>query len=65
MSADPHNSPGHQQQSPVSTSPSKTNSPSGITLNTTVQIIQVNKTVIIINMLGQGKQKFPFLCQTP
>ncbi|XP_029198094.2 nuclear factor 1 B-type-like isoform X3 [Acropora millepora] len=40
MSADPHNSPGHQQQSPVSTSPSKTNSPSGITLNTTVQIIQ-------------------------
>ena len=43
MSTDPRNSPGHQQQqSPVSTSPSKTNSPSGITLNTTVQIIHVS-----------------------
>lgn len=41
MNTDPRNSPGHQQQqSPVSTCPSKTNSPSGITLNTTVQIIQ-------------------------
>ena len=40
--ADPRNSPVHQQQqSPVSTSPSKTSPPSGITLNTTVQIIQV------------------------
>ncbi|XP_078354109.1 nuclear factor 1 C-type-like isoform X4 [Oculina patagonica] len=39
--ADPRNSPVHQQQqSPVSTSPSKTSPPSGITLNTTVQIIQ-------------------------
>lgn len=39
--ADPRNSPVHQQQqSPVSTTPSKTSPPSGITLNTTVQIIQ-------------------------
>lgn len=43
--ADPRNSPVHQQQqSPVSTTPSKTSPPSGITLNTTVQIIQVTKT---------------------
>ena len=40
--AEPRHSPVHQQQqSPVSTSPSKTSPPSGITLNTTVQIIQV------------------------
>lgn len=39
--AEPRHSPVHQQQqSPVSTSPSKTSPPSGITLNTTVQIIQ-------------------------
>ena len=44
MNADPRNSPGHQQQqSPVSTSPSKTSAPSGITLNTTVQIIQASE----------------------
>lgn len=43
MPTDPRNSPGHQQQqSPVSTSPNETSTPSGITLNTTVQIIQVN-----------------------
>ena len=50
MNADPRNSPGHQQQqSPVSTSPSKTSTPSGITLNTTVQIIQVkhNKNLVV------------------
>ena len=40
---DPRNSPGHQQQqSPVSTNANETSTPSGITLNTTVQIIQVN-----------------------
>lgn len=44
--ADPRNSPVHQQQqSPVSTTPSKTSPPSGITLNTTVQIIQVTGTM--------------------
>lgn len=44
--ADPRNSPVHQQQqSPVSTTPSKTSPPSGITLNTTVQIIQVTETM--------------------
>jgi len=44
--ADPRNSPVHQQQqSPVSTSPSKASPPSGITLNTTVQIIQVTETM--------------------
>lgn len=43
---DPRNSPVHQQQqSPVSTTPSKTSPPSGITLNTTVQIIQVTGTM--------------------
>lgn len=52
--ADPRNSPVHQQQqSPVSTSPSKTSPPSGITLNTTVQIIQVTEI-----MVKQG----PFYC---
>ncbi|XP_073227795.1 nuclear factor 1 C-type-like isoform X2 [Porites lutea] len=41
MPTDPRNSPGHQQQqSPVSTSANETSTPSGITLNTTVQIIQ-------------------------
>ena len=44
--AEPRHSPVHQQQqSPVSTSPSKTSPPSGITLNTTVQIIQVIEIV--------------------
>ena len=43
MPTDPRNSPGHQQQqSPVSTNANETSTPSGITLNTTVQIIQVN-----------------------
>ena len=42
MTTEPRNSPvQQQQQSPVSTSPSRTSPPSGITLNTTVQIIQV------------------------
>lgn len=56
--ADPRNSPVHQhQQSPVSTSPSKTSPPSGITLNTTVQIIQVTEI-----MDGQTWFIYCFLC---
>lgn len=63
--ADPRNSPVHQnQQSPVSTSPSKTSPPSGITLNTTVQIIQVTETMSkhgICIVLELFLQSFVFL----
>ena len=52
--AEPRHSPVHQQQqSPVSSSPSKTSPPSGITLNTTVQIIQVIEIMTIV-MLPVG-----------